>query len=132
MGWCYTCGKSIDEVTPEPARYSSDLSTAWAALEAFKALVPFSDARWYPFVTALPIYPLHMDAGDLSEAICKAIVNALSPKAQRLLDEVSPWATLHNSSVEMDDGRASGMLVSVLTAEPAAIVRAIILALPER
>jgi len=30
-GWCYTCGKSIDEVAPEPRRYCTD-PAAWGAL----------------------------------------------------------------------------------------------------
>lgn len=51
-------------------------------MEAFKALVPVSDARWHPFVSALPVYPLHMRAPALATAICKAIVGALQPTVE--------------------------------------------------
>jgi hypothetical protein len=62
--------------------------------------------------------------------------------AQRLLDEVAPWATTFNSAIELDvyegDARTvrhelgTETVLRILTAEPAAIVRAIILSLPER
>lgn len=61
--------------------------------------------------------------------------------AQRILDEVAPWATSYNSAIELTtpempvgtglDG-GSYTVMAILTAEPAAIVRAIILSLPER
>lgn len=59
--------------------------------------------------------------------------------AYRLLDEVAPWAEMDDHGVRMaqyhdgvvNDRPVSDLILSVLTAEPAAIVRAIILSLPE-
>ena len=61
--------------------------------------------------------------------------------AQRLLDEVAPWATLYDRAIELDGydlearkerGLGSATVLRILTTKPAAIVRALILALPER
>lgn len=32
-GWCYTCGRSIQEVEPQPKRYSRDIAAAWEVVE---------------------------------------------------------------------------------------------------
>jgi hypothetical protein len=57
--------------------------------------------------------------------------------ARRLVDEVDGEAGVYHSAIECGvhgDGGLSGpqLVLRILTAEPAAIVRAIILALPER
>jgi hypothetical protein len=61
--------------------------------------------------------------------------------AQRLMDEVAPWATVFDWAIDFDvydtsarqqNALGSTTVLRILTAEPAAIIRAIILALPER
>jgi hypothetical protein len=60
--------------------------------------------------------------------------------AQRLLDEVAPWATAFGSAIELNTYEMPPQVgeggphtvMCILTATPADIVRAIILALPER
>jgi hypothetical protein len=36
-GWCYTCGKSVANVTPEPPRYSTDIAAAFEVVEKMAA-----------------------------------------------------------------------------------------------
>jgi hypothetical protein len=71
-GWCYTCGESISDVPPEAAPYSTSISTAWHLLELCHASIPAPSPRWLSLVRALPVYPLHMSAADLSLSICRA------------------------------------------------------------
>jgi hypothetical protein len=75
-GWCYTCGKSIDEVGPEAAPYSTSIARAWALKERCYANIPRGSAKWLTFVRALPAYSFHMGAADICVAICRAALLA--------------------------------------------------------
>lgn len=57
-GWCYTCGCSISEVTPEPPRYCTD-PARWGAL-----LMWLAEQRRYPSV-----YFSQMDSAFVAEAM---------------------------------------------------------------
>ena len=85
-GWCYSCGKPIDEVAGEPAHYSTDIAAAFEVLERLAVCQPYIyrfvlPDRWRVQMDANtePYAIVRAEADTAPLAICRAALGAVAP-----------------------------------------------------